>query len=317
MTDIVDLGPEPEDFRTALLEGLSGGQKSIPCKFLYDERGSELFERICELDEYYPTRTELGIMDAHIAEMAEAIGPWARLVEFGAGSGVKTKLLLSALESPAVYSPIEISKSALRGCAETMRTAFPDLEIIPVCADYTEPMVLPDPEGDVEKTVAYFPGSTIGNFEPDAAVDFLGRIADLCGDGGGLLIGVDRFKSAEIIEPAYNDSEGVTRQFTSNLLRRANREAGADFDLDQFEHRAVFNEEAGRVEIYQVSQRDQTVHVGERRFDFEAGEGILTEHSYKYTPARFRGIAVAAGFEVAEVWTDADDWFSVWYLSVG
>ena len=314
MSDIIDLGPETDDFRSALLEGLSGARKSIPCKFLYDERGSELFEGICELEEYYPTRTEIGIMESEVGAMAERVGPRARIVEFGAGSGRKTRLLLRALEAPVSYLPIEISKSALRHCAAAMGEEFPGLEVVPICADYTEEVELPEASPAVEKTVAYFPGSTIGNFEPDEAVAFLARIAGMCGSGGGLLIGVDLFKSPEIIEPAYDDSRGVTREFTSNLLRRANREAGADFDLEHFDHRAIFNQQEGRVEIYQVSQRQQTVHVGDRAFEFDAGEAILTEHSYKYTPERFRGVAEAAGFGVAETWTDADELFSVWYL---
>ena len=316
MADIIDLGSETNDFRTALIEGLSGRQKSIPCKFLYDERGSELFEQICELEEYYPTRTELGIMEEYVDEMAARIGSRARIVEFGAGSGRKTRLLLGALDEAATYMPIEISTSALRQCAESLQGEFPDLEIVPICGDYTEELNLPDPRENVGRTAAYFPGSTIGNFEPDDAVDFLSRIADLCRPDGGLLIGVDLFKSADVIEPAYNDSEGVTEEFTSNLLRRANREAGADFDLEDFEHRAIFNENEGRVEIYQVSQRDQTVHIGDHAFHFDSGEAILTEHSYKYAPERFRSVAEAAGFEVGEVWTDDDELFSVWHLAV-
>jgi len=316
MTDIIDLAPESDDFREALLRGLSRDQKSVPCKFLYDERGSRLFERICELDEYYPTRTELGIMREHAGEMADRIGPRALIVELGAGSGKKTHLLLEALEDPAAYLPIEISEAALRHCADTIGEAFPDLEIHPICADYTEPLDVPALADSDERTVAYFPGSTIGNFEPGDAAGFLSRIADLCGRGGGMLMGVDLYKSPEIIEPAYNDSEGVTAAFSNNLLRRANREAGADFDLEQFEHRAVFDEEKGRIEISQVSQIPQTVRVGDATFDFEEGEGIAIEYSYKFTPDRFRRLAETAGFRAEEMWTDEDELFSVWCLTV-
>ncbi|MFB6374014.1 MAG: L-histidine N(alpha)-methyltransferase, partial [Bradymonadaceae bacterium] len=258
MSDIIDLAPETEEFRDALLRGLSQEPKFVPCKFLYDERGSELFEQICELDEYYPTRTELAIMREHVDEMADRIGPEALIVELGAGSGKKTHLLLEALESPSAYLPIEISKAALRYCAETIGEAFPDLAIHPICADYTEPIDVPALSDPDERTVAYFPGSTIGNFEPGDAAGFLSRIANMCGKGGGLLMGVDLYKSRGIIEPAYNDSEGVTAAFSKNLLRRANCEADADFDLDTFEHRALFDEDEGRIEISQVSQIPQT-----------------------------------------------------------
>ncbi len=316
MTDIIDLGPETDDFRQALLEGLAGEHKAVPCKFLYDERGSKLFERICRLAEYYPTRTELGLMRNHIDEMAAAIGPKPCIVELGSGSGIKTRLLLDALDRPSSYLPIEISKPALRHCADQIAEDFPNLPIYPICADYTEPIELPALSEGTDNTVAYFPGSTIGNFEPDDAVAFLGRIADLCGEGGSLLIGVDLYKPAEIVEPAYNDSQGVTAEFTSNLLRRANREADADFDLESFEHDAPFNDARHCVELGQVSTVAQTVRVDGEAFDFEEGEKIQMEYSFKHPPDEFRKMARQAGFEVSEIWKDPDKEFSIWYLQV-
>jgi dimethylhistidine N-methyltransferase len=316
MVDIIDLAPETEDFRQALVEGLADDPKEVPCKFLYDEHGSRLFEQICELEEYYPTRTEIGIMRDHVGEMADAVGSKAALVELGSGSGIKTRLLLEALDQPASYLPIEISKAALRHCAETIAEQFPDLDIHPVCADYTEPIELPALAEGTENTVAYFPGSTIGNFRPDDATEFLGRIADLVGAGGGLLIGVDLYKDPEIIKPAYNDAAGVTAEFTSNLFTRANREADANFDPETFEHDAPFDPERSCIEMGQVSQIDQTVEVDGQDVEFEEGEKIVMEHSFKHTPERFRGMADEAGFEVGQVWTDDEDLFSIWYLEV-
>lgn len=314
MRDFVDLMPETADFRRELLEGLARDQKQIHYKFLYDERGSELFEQICRLDAYYLTRTELAIMEASADEMAEAVGARARIVEFGSGSGVKTRLLLDALEAPGSYLPVDISASALRGCADRMREAFPDLEVIPVRADYTAPLDLPEAAGGAERTAAYFPGSTVGNFRPREVAAFLRRVAEMVGPGGGLLIGVDLDKEAETLESAYDDDEGVTATFTANLLRRANREADADFDLDAFEHEALYNEEEGRVEIAQVSLRSQIVEVGDEAFAFEPGERLAIEYSYKYTPERFRGLVDETPFRPERVWTDDRDRFSVWYL---
>jgi dimethylhistidine N-methyltransferase len=316
MDDLIDYAPEPADYRAALLEGLSGDDKSIPCKFLYDARGSELFEEICELDAYYPTRTELAIMQQYLRRMARWVGPRSRVVEFGSGSGLKTRLLLESLDSPVSYLPIDISRSALRGCAASIADDLPDLDIVPICADYTEPIALPEPAAEVRRTVAYFPGSTIGNFEPGEAVAFLSRIAEMVGPDGGLVIGADQVKSRDILERAYDDPEGVTAAFNLNLLRRANREAGADFELEAFAHQAVYNADRRRIETYLVSRRDQTVAVGDERIEFREGERIWTEHSYKYTPDSFRRMAEQAGFAVDQMWTDEREWFGVWALAV-
>ncbi len=301
-------------FLADVLRGLSRRQKSLPCKYFYDARGSELFERICTLDEYYPTRTELGIMEDRVAQMAQCVGPNVRLVELGAGSGLKTRLLLEALETPAAYLPVEISKSALDACAASLGQAFPKLELLPVCADYTQSVELPRPTTSFEHTAAYFPGSTIGNFRPDQARRFMARIAHMVGDGGGLLIGVDLQKDREVLEAAYNDRRGVTAAFNLNMLERINRELGADFNLDGFFHRAVWNNNEGRIEMRLVSSRAQTVHVGGECLSFNDGEFITTEFSYKYTVDRFETLAQDAGFEVRRLWTDDQSWFSVWYL---
>ncbi len=301
-------------FLPEVLTGLQRPQKTLPCKYFYDARGSQLFEEICGLEEYYPTRTELGIMEERVDPMARAIGPRVRLVELGAGSGRKTRMLLDALEDPAAYLPVEISQAALDGCAKRMRQAFPELEVLSVCADYTRKVALPRPTSAYEGTAAYFPGSTIGNFEPEAARTFLNRIAKLVGDGGSLLIGVDLQKDREVLERAYNDARGVTAAFNLNLLERINRELGANFDLDGFVHRAIWNAEEERIEMHLVSRRDQQVELAAEAIDFGEGEHIVTEFSYKYTEQGFDTLASQAGFEAKQVWTDDRQWFSVWYL---
>ncbi|QDG52847.1 L-histidine N(alpha)-methyltransferase [Persicimonas caeni] len=301
-------------FLSEALAGLTKPRKTLPCKYFYDARGSQLFEEICGLDEYYPTRTELGIMEEHVDGMADAVGPDVRLVELGAGSGRKTRLLLDALDGPAAYLPVEISQAALDGCARRLREAFPDLEVLSVCADYTRRVDLPRPQTAYEGTAAYFPGSTIGNFEPDEARTFLNRVARLVGEGGGLLIGVDLQKERDVLEDAYNDARGVTAAFNLNLLERINRELDGDFDLDAFHHRARWNPDEGRIEMHLVSRRPQQVNLADEAIDFDEGEYITTEYSYKYTEESFEALAQSAGFEAKQVWTDDREWFSVWYL---
>jgi dimethylhistidine N-methyltransferase len=301
-------------FLSEALAGLTKPRKTLPCKYFYDARGSQLFEEICGLDEYYPTRTELGIMEEHVDGMADAVGPDVRLVELGAGSGRKTRLLLDALDGPAAYLPVEISQAALDGCARRLREAFPDLEVLSVCADYTRKVDLPRPQTAYEGTAAYFPGSTIGNFEPDEARTFLNRVARLVGEGGGLLIGVDLQKERDVLEDAYNDARGVTAAFNLNLLERINRELDGDFDLDAFHHRARWNPDEGRIEMHLVSRRPQQVSLADEAIDFDEGEYITTEYSYKYTQESFEALAQSAGFEAKQVWTDDREWFSVWYL---
>jgi len=295
--------------------GLSSDPRTLPCKYFYDERGAALFQKICELPEYYITRTEIDILDRHRAEIASQLGPNIELIGLGTGAGTKTRILIEALEKPAAYVPVDISEKQLRKSSMLFRKIFPDLEILPVCADYLQPVVLPSPRHKAARNVVYFPGSTIGNFEPKEALEFLRRVANVSGQGGGLLIGADLQKDPSVIEAAYNDSAGVTAQFNLNLLARLNRGIGADFDLGQWQHRAIYNSDAGRIEMYLISATDQTVHIGDREFHFRAGEKILTEHSYKHTPEGFIALAGQAGFDFVKLWTDDARLFGVFYFS--
>ena len=304
---------EASTFLDEVKAGLQRPQKAIPSKFFYDERGSALFDRITELDAYYPTRTETAIMERHIGEMAGRIGPDALLAEYGSGSSTKTRLLLDRLRL-AAYVPIDISCEHLFRTSEGLREAYPGLDVRPVCADYTGAFALPDVRA--RRTVVYFPGSTIGNFDPDEAEAFLRRIADVCGRGGGLLIGVDLKKDRATLEAAYDDAEGVTALFNLNLLRRINRELGADFDLGAFAHRALYDAAEGRIEMHLVSLRDQCVRLDGTSVPFREGETIHTENSYKYSLDGFARLAARAGFQVEDVWTDAAERFSVQYLEV-
>lgn len=310
---LLDLHPPIDDMHAMVLAGLHATPKQLPCKLLYDERGSELFERICELPEYYPTRTELSIMRDHVEEMAEAIGPDVLLIEFGSGAGVKCRLLLDALERPKGYVPIDISRKILLRSAEELRKLFPDLPIHPVCADYTQPLKLPT-EVNGHRRVAYFPGSTIGNFEPDAARQFLAQSRTLVGKDGGMLIGVDLAKNVDVLHAAYNDKHGVTAAFNLNLLHRVNRELDANFQPDHFSHQARWNARLGRIEMHLISDRREQVRIGGTTVSFEAGESIHTENSYKRTPEQFEQIAHEAGWRTARTWTDPRNWFSVQYL---
>lgn len=299
------------------LRGLSSRPREIPCKYLYDERGSELFDEICRLDEYYLTRAELAIMDHRVDEMAAALGPRCMVLEYGSGTSHKTEILLGALEQPVAYVPIDISCELLAESADRLRGRFPDLEIEPVCADYTSDYSLPRTRTTPERRVVYFPGSTIGNFAPDEAADFLSHVAMVVGTGGGLLIGVDLDKSAETIEAAYNDAAGVTAAFNLNLLERLNRELGADFDPRAFRHEAVYDGERGRVEMFLASREKQRVRLAGRTFHFEAGERLCTEHCHKYGVDEFAELARASGFEPDRVWLDDEKLFSVHYLRAG
>jgi dimethylhistidine N-methyltransferase len=303
-----------ESFRREALAGLSRQKKMLPCKYLYDEQGARLFEAICELEEYYPTRTELGILKENIEEIAEWVGPRANLVDLGSGSGLKTRLLLENVDRPASCLPVDVARAQLLEHSTRLARDFPGLQVNPICADYTAEFGLPDLPPGSGSITAFFPGSTIGNFEPQEAVLFLRRIGRLCGATGGLLIGVDLKKEPGVLNPAYNDSQGVTADFNLNLLARANRELQARFDLAQFRHHAFYNEEAGRIEMHLISKRSQAVPVDGRRFSFGKGESIVTEHSYKYTLEEFRRLAAAGGFEVLRVWTDEHRWFSVQFL---
>jgi len=308
--------PESSDFISDVIAGLSSNPRTLPYKYFYDERGAALFQKICDLPEYYITRTEIDILDRNRAEIASHIGPNIELIGLGTGAGTKTRILIEALEKPAVYIPVDISEKQLRESAALFQKIFPDLEILPVCADYLQPVVLPSPRHKPARNVVYFPGSTIGNFEPDEAVQFLRRVANVCRENGGLLIGADLKKDRDVLEAAYNDRAGVTGQFNLNLLTRANRELGADFDLDQWRHRAIYNSEAGRIEMYLISESDQFVHLDEQKFHFRRAEKIITEFSYKYSLEEFSTLAGKAGFDFAQMWADDARLFGVLYFVV-
>jgi L-histidine Nalpha-methyltransferase len=312
-----DLAPGEESFRDAVLAGLGRQPKTLPCKFFYDEKGSALFEEICEVPEYYLTRTEIGILDEYAGEIADNIGPHARLIELGSGASRKVRILLAALESPAAYVPVDISREWLREAAAQLAGDFPKLPVIAVCADYTRPFQLPPMPGPAGKRVGFFPGSTIGNFEPEAVVRFLRNCAELLGPGGEMLIGADLKKEPEILEAAYNDRAGVNAAFNLNLLERINRELGGDLDVDRFEHLALYNEEQGRMELYVRSTVEQSATVAGHRFNFAAGERIHTENSYKYAIDEFHALARRAGFAPVHTWTDRHDLFSVHYFRQG
>lgn len=309
--------PSRDGFLSETIAGLSRPQKMLPCKFFYDERGSRLFNEICELEEYYPTRAENQILRDNINEIAGFIGRDCRLVEFGSGTSTKTRHLLTHLPDMSEYIPIDISGQQLLESALQLASEFPDLEINPIEADYGEILKLPSSRRKPKRTVAFFPGSTIGNLQPDEAVAFLRNIALLCGDDGGLLIGVDRKKDRRILEAAYNDRKGITAKFNLNILARANRELGADFDLSAFHHHAPYNETHGRIEMHLVSRHSQIVRVDSQEFSFEEEEYITTEYSYKYTLEGFQRMALKAGFEPMKNWEDSDHLFSVLFLHVG
>ena len=296
-----------------IIEGLQMPEKMISPKFFYDERGSQLFDEITTLPEYYPTETELGIMRENVAEIAELIGPQASLIEYGSGSSRKTRVLLQHLNEQAVYVPVDISEDHLLESARQIRNEFPDLEVLPVVADFTKRFELPDPSVMPLRNIVYFPGSTIGNFPHAAASELLKVMYHEAGENGAMLIGVDLQKDPAIIERAYNDSAGVTADFNLNMLRHLNREYGADFDLDAWTHDAQYNEDEGRVEIRLINSSLQSVNIGRETVIIDEGEGILTEYSHKYTLAGFASMAEQAGFAVARVWTDPKQLFSVQY----
>jgi L-histidine N-alpha-methyltransferase len=308
-----DLAPGEESFRDAVLAGLGRVPKRIPCKFFYDARGSALFEEICRLPEYYPTRTEVAILEENSADIAAQMGPQCRLIEFGSGASQKVRILLQALDRAAAYVPVDISRDHLRDAATGLAEDFPAVPVIAVCADYTRPFRLPPLPG-TGKRVGFFPGSTIGNFEPEAAVRFLANYAGILGPGGEMLIGVDLKKETDILEAAYNDRAGVTAAFNLNLLERVNRELDGNLDIDRFEHVAFYSGAEGRVEIYIRSLADQVARIAGTRVRFSKDELIHTEYSYKYSVEEFRNLAARAGFRPVDTWTDPAELFSVHYF---
>lgn len=304
----------PTELTRAVLEGLRKEPKEISPVWFYDEFGSYLFDTICELPEYYITRTELQIMRTHAADMAHHIGPKAAIIELGSGTSTKTRLLLDHLESPLAYVPVDIAREHLLNAAGSLARDYSDLRIIPLCADFTQHFDLPPAVASAHRKVVYFPGSTIGNFDPAQAKELLARMQRLVGPEGAMLIGIDLKKDPHILVPAYDDPAGVTAQFNLNALRHMNRELGTDFNLDAFEHMAIWVEEHSRIEMHLVSKRPQVVHFGRDELRIKGGEHLCTEHCHKYTLESFAELAGEAGFEVARVWTDPESLFSVQLL---
>lgn len=299
-----------DGFASAVLDGLSRPQKTLPCRFFYDQRGSELFEEITCLPEYYPTRTEAAILEAYSAEMADGIPDGGVLVEFGSGSSRKTEILLKQMSHLRAYVMIDVSKSALLDAKARLQSIFPTLDVRPIVADFSYPVPLPGELGAAHRT-GFFPGSTIGNLNPLEAQRLLRVFRAVLSPGSRLIVGVDLKKDLDILLPAYNDAAGVTAAFNLNLLARINRELGPAFDLDTFRHEAIYNTRDGRIEMHLVSLRDQEVTIGRCRFHFRRGETIHTENSYKYTITQFQGLAHAADWRPSRVWTDKGMLFSV------
>jgi dimethylhistidine N-methyltransferase len=313
MVKLTDLHPPQSDMRSEVLAGLCDpDQKTVPCKYLYDARGSELFDRITRTSAYYPTRTELSIFDAHSDAIAEAVGPRAAVVELGSGASLKSRTLLEMLDEPVAYLSAEISRDALLQASQEVAEAFPEIEVQAVCADFTRPLELPEIAAGHQTRLVFFPGSTIGNFTPDGTQEMLARIADLLVDeGDAAIVGADLEKDPAILHRAYNDPEGVTAAFNLNLLDRLNRELSATFDTEQFHHDARYNDDHKRIEMHIVSDREQQVEVASERIHFGAGESIHTENSHKFTTARFASLAAAAGLRLEHAWTDPRRLFSV------
>ncbi|MEE7546630.1 L-histidine N(alpha)-methyltransferase [Xanthomonas sp. Kuri4-1] len=308
---LTDLHPQPDDIAADALSGLAQTPKTLPSKYFYDAEGSQLFEAITRQPEYYLTGTELALLEARMPSIAQAIGAGAHVVEYGSGSGRKTELLLQGLAQPVAYTPLEISRSALLASTARLSQQFPQIEMLPVCTDFTRPLSLPAARRPSRRHVMFFPGSTLGNFTHEAAIELMDAMRQTMGSDGCALIGIDLDKAPALIEAAYNDAAGVTARFTLNLLARLNREIGSDFDLDGFRHRADYVRERGRIETFLVSQRVQSVHVAGQRFDFDEGEAMQVEYSYKYTDAGFAELAAAAGLKVTHGWNDPRDWFGL------
>lgn len=300
------------DFYSDVIKGLNGNKKNLPSKYFYDEIGSDLFEQICELDEYYPTDSEVSIMQHDIDEITTYLGEHVQLIELGSGSSMKTRQLLDYCRKLDMYVPVDISETFLNETASRLHTDYPNLNIRPLAADYTSPFNIPASD-TAKKRVVYFPGSTIGNFTPRRAAVFLETVAENLSPGDGLLIGVDLKKEVGVLEAAYNDSKGVTAAFNKNILARINRELGADFDLEQFHHRAFYNAKEGRIEMHLESLSKQAVQINGTQVSFGEGETIHTENSHKYTIEEFEEIA-GDQFERKKTWMDKRGYFSVHYF---
>ncbi len=313
---LIDMHPRRDDFLAEVLAGLRKPQKEIPAKFFYDRRGSELFEEITRLPEYYLTRTEIAILDANAAAIVNRFGNSSVLVEFGSGSSTKVRILLDEMKGRGVYMPVDISKIYLLESAEAISDDYPEVTVVAVCADYTRQFAIPPaPEGFTRRNI-FFPGSTVGNLEPPLAHRFFRQTARQLAPGDGMLIGVDLKKDPAILHAAYNDSRGTTAEFNLNVLRRINRELGSNFDLEQFEHHALYRGSNGRVEMHLRSRRDQKVAIGGQEISLVSGETIHTENSYKYSLEDFHGLVSGTGFRPVEFWMDERKMFSVHYLEV-
>jgi len=313
---LFDLQPCMAEFLGDVVAGLRASPKQLPSKYLYDERGSQLFDEICQLDEYYPTRCEDRIIKKYAQEMADQIGPGVMLVEYGSGSSTKTRALLRKLDDPAAYVPVDISAEHLGHSAARLTRVLPKIEVLPVCVDFTQPFDLPVSTQPPTHAAVFFPGSTIGNFERPAALAMLGQIAHLCGRGGGLLIGIDLQKDVNVIELAYNDAQGITAEFNLNMLQHINRELGGDFPLEQFHHQAVYDYTEHRIEISLVSRCDQSVSICDETFQLGAGEPIITEYSHKYTISGFATLAAEVGLTLRRAWTDDEQKFAVLHFAL-
>lgn len=314
IVQLYDLHPPLDDFRSEVLQGLSQSPKVVSPKFLYDKQGAELFDAICTLEEYYLTRTEMSILRTHAPAIAELIGESA-LIEFGSGSSQKVRLILDAMPQLPTYVALDISKQHLYESCLDLATAYPHLETIAICTDYTQPLQLPEiPALQQKHKVGFFPGSSIGNLEPEEVVRFLKNAANILQPHGDFVIGVDLKKDKAILEPAYDDSQGISAAFALNLLTRMNQELAADFDLTQFTYHAAYNAIAGRIEMYIVSLSDQVVKVADTPITFQAGEKLRTEYSYKYSVDEFHDLAAQAGFQAKSVWIDPQQLFSLHYF---
>jgi L-histidine Nalpha-methyltransferase len=301
------------EFLDDVIQGLESDNKTLPCKYFYDEKGSNLFEAICDLDEYYITRTELKLIESIKHQLADLIGKNAVIIEPGAGAGKKIQTLLSALDSPALYVPTDISKDFLFYSAQKIQQRFPKLDVMPLQGDFSQPFTMTN-QPDLNNRVVFFPGSTIGNFTPPQAQAFLENQAQLVGDKGAIIIGFDLVKSSETLEAAYNDDVGVTAEFNKNLLQRINNELGGNFDLDNFEHEAIFNQDESRIEMHLISKTQQAVCIDEQQFEFEENETIHTENSYKYSSHEFIQLAQRAGLKSVKHWLDDNNLIAMHYL---
>lgn len=311
---VLDLQPSNDCFLEDVVAGLSSPDKTLPCKYFYDERGAVLFEAICEQPEYYPPSVELALLESRLSEIGDLAGQKAVVIEPGSGAGIKTEKLLAALDEPSCFVPIDISREQLQRVGNELNKQFPALTVQPICADFTQTLSLPALPADSAKRIVYFPGSTIGNFSSDAAVQFLSHLRSLAGPDSALLIGVDTKKSEAKLHAAYNDTAGVTAEFNLNLLERINAELAGNFVIDQFHHEARWNADLGAIQMLLISDCDQQVSIGNQSFKFVRGETICTEHSHKYEPQEFQRLAEQAGWSAQELWLDQEKLFSLHWL---